>query len=83
MQQNFGGIQGLNFITATNYVDASISYDFTPSLTIYAQGSNFDGEYEVLPDVPDEKAYNNIYERRFMQAPCEVLIVHGAPPSSP
>jgi TonB-dependent receptor len=68
VQQNFGGIQGLElYQQPTNYVDASISYDFTPSLTIYAQGSNLTGEYEkYYLTFPDEKAYNNIYERRFM-----------------
>jgi TonB-dependent receptor len=68
VQQNFGGIQGLElYQQPTNYVDASISYDFTPNLTIYAQGSNLTGEYEkYYLTFPDEKAYNNIYERRFM-----------------
>jgi len=68
VQQNFGGITGLElYQQPTNYVDASISYDFTPNLTIYAQGSNLTGEYEkYYLTYLDEKAYNNIYERRFM-----------------
>ncbi|MGU3391569.1 TonB-dependent receptor [Sphingomonas sp. M1A8_2b] len=68
VQQNFGGIQGLElYQQPTNYIDASISYDFTPNVTLYAQGSNLTGEYEkYYLTFPDEKAYNNIYERRFM-----------------
>ena len=68
VQQDFGGIRGLElYQQPTNYIDASISYDFTPNLTLYAQGSNLTGEYEkYYLTFPDEKAYNNIYERRFM-----------------
>lgn len=68
VQQDFGGIQGLElYQQPTNYVDASISYDFSPNLTIYAQGQNLTGEYEkYYLTFPDQKAYNNIYERRFM-----------------
>ena len=68
VQQNFGGIQGLElYQQPTNYIDASISYDFTPNVTLYAQGSNLTGEYEkYYLTFPDEKAYNNISERRFM-----------------
>ena len=68
VQQNFGGIQGLElYQQPTNYIDASISYDFTQNLTLYAQGSNLTGEYEkYYLTFPDSKAYNNIYERRFM-----------------
>lgn len=67
VSQNFGGIQGLElYQQPTNYVDASISYDVTPYLTIYGQGSNLTGEYEkYYLTWTDEKAYNNIYERRF------------------
>ena len=68
VQQNFGGIQGLElYQQPTNYIDASISYDVTPNATVYAQGSNLTGEYEkYYLTFPDSKAYNNIYERRFM-----------------
>ncbi|WP_267394158.1 MULTISPECIES: TonB-dependent receptor [unclassified Sphingomonas] len=68
VQQDFGGIKGLElYQQPTNYVDASISYDFTSNLTLYAQGSNLTGEYEkYYLTFPDEHAYNNIYERRFM-----------------
>jgi TonB-dependent receptor len=50
----------------TNYVDASVSYDITPNFTVFAQGANLTGEYERYYIVwKDQKAYNNIYERRF------------------
>ena len=64
--QNFGGVTGLElYQQPTSYVDASLSYDFNPHLTIYAQGSNLTKEYERYYLVyPDEKAYNNLYERR-------------------
>ena len=67
VSQNFGGIQGLElYQQPTNYVDASVSYDITPNLTIYGQGSNVTGEYEkYYLTWKDEKAYNNIYERRY------------------
>ncbi|WP_420137388.1 TonB-dependent receptor [Sphingomonas sp.] len=65
--QNFGGLTGLELYQApTNYVDASVSYDFNPHVTIYAQGSNLTGEYEkYYLTFKDQKAYNNIYERRY------------------
>jgi outer membrane receptor protein involved in Fe transport len=69
VQSNFvNGLTGSELYQApTNYVDASISYDITPNFTIYGQGQNLTGEYEKYYIVyPDERAYNNIYERRFM-----------------
>ncbi len=68
VQQDFGGIKGLEmYQQPTNYVDASISYDISPNFTVYAQGSNLTGEYEkYYLTFQDERAYNNIYERRFM-----------------
>ncbi|MBO9723121.1 MAG: TonB-dependent receptor [Novosphingobium sp.] len=67
VQSNFGGISGLELYQApTNYVDASVSYDITPNITIYGQGSNLTGEYEkYYLTWKDQKAYNNIFERRF------------------
>lgn len=67
VQSNFGGIKGLELYQApTNYVDASVSYDITPNITIYGQGSNLTGEYEkYYLTWKDQKAYNNIFERRF------------------
>ncbi|MBT0670776.1 TonB-dependent receptor [Novosphingobium profundi] len=67
VQSDFGGIAGLELYQApTNYVDASVSYDITPAVTIYAQGSNLTGEYEhYYITWPDENAYNKIFERRY------------------
>lgn len=67
VQSNFGGINGLElYQQPTNYFDASISYDLTQNFTLFAQASNFTGEYERYYLVyPDQRAYNNIYERRF------------------
>jgi TonB-dependent receptor len=67
VSQDFGGITGLELYQApTSYIDASISYDINPHFTIYAQGSNLTGEYEkYYLTFPNERAYNNIYERRF------------------
>jgi outer membrane receptor protein involved in Fe transport len=67
-QTNFAGITGLTLMQApTNYIDASVSYDINKRLTIYAQGSNLTGEHEkYYLSFPDQKAFNNIYERRFL-----------------
>jgi TonB-dependent receptor len=67
VQSDFGGIVGLEEYQApTNYVDASVSYDVNPHFTVYAQGSNLTGEYEkYYLTWADEKAFNNIFERRF------------------
>ncbi len=49
----------------TNYVDASVSYDFAPNLTAYVQGSNLTGEKEAYYfQWEDQYAYQNIYEKR-------------------
>jgi TonB-dependent receptor len=66
-QSDFGGITGLELYQApTNYVDANVSYDINPHLTVYVQGSNLTGEYEkYYLTWKDEKAYNNLYERRY------------------
>ena len=66
-QSDFGGISGLELYQApTNYIDANVSYDINPHLTVYAQGSNLTGEYEkYYLTWKDERAYNNLYERRF------------------
>jgi TonB-dependent receptor len=66
--QNFGGVGGLElYQRPTSFVDASVSYDVNPHFTIYAQGSNLTKEYERYYLVwEDEKAYNNLYEQRFI-----------------
>jgi TonB-dependent receptor len=65
---NFAGVTGLEvYQRPTQYVDASVSYDLTRNITLFAQGSNLTGEYEkYYLTFKDEHAYNNIYERRFM-----------------
>ena len=67
VSQDFGGLVGLElYQRPTNYIDASVSYDFDSHFTIYAQGSNLGGEYEkYYLTWTDEHAYNNIYERRY------------------
>ena len=68
VQQDFGGIAGLElYQRPTNYIDASVSYDFSPNLAIYAQGSNLSGEYErYYLTFKEQSAWNNIYERRLL-----------------
>ncbi|MDE1916977.1 MAG: TonB-dependent receptor [Sphingomonadales bacterium] len=67
-QSDYAGIAGLTLYQApTNYIDASISYDINKQMTIYAQGSNLTKESEHYYLVwPDQKAFNNLYERRFL-----------------
>lgn len=67
VSQNFGGITGLElYQQPTNYFDATVSYDVNNNLTLFGQASNFTGEYEkYYLTFPEERAYNNIYERRF------------------
>jgi TonB-dependent receptor len=67
----FSDLGGGNYLQLwqkpTNYVDASVSYDFTPNITVYVQGSNLTGEREkYYLTFKDLKAYDNIYERRFL-----------------
>jgi TonB-dependent receptor len=67
----FSDLGGGNFLQLwqkpTNYIDASISYDFTPNVTLYVQGSNLTGEREkYYLTFKDLRAYDNIYERRFL-----------------
>jgi TonB-dependent receptor len=51
----------------TNYVDASVSYDVTPGLTVYLQGSNLTNEFEdYYFQWGNEYANQNIYERRLL-----------------
>ncbi|MDC7675579.1 TonB-dependent receptor [Asticcacaulis machinosus] len=62
------GTQGLNLYQApTEYVDASVSYEFTPGMTAYLQASNITEEKETYyMQWENQQAYQNIYERRVM-----------------
>jgi hypothetical protein len=51
----------------TNYLDASVSYDVKPNLTVYVQGTNLTSEYEkYYLTWKDEHAYNNVFEARYV-----------------
>jgi iron complex outermembrane recepter protein len=65
---NFGGNSGLTLFQApTQYVDASIGYDITKNVTIYAQGTNLTGERErYYIGYPDQRLNDSIFERRFL-----------------
>jgi iron complex outermembrane recepter protein len=60
------GTPGLNLYQApTSYVDASVSYEFTPGITAYLQGSNLTEEKETYyMQWENQQAYQNLYERR-------------------
>lgn len=66
--QNWSGIRGLSvYQRATNYFDASVSYDVTENFTLYGQASNFTGEHErYYLTWEDQIGWDNIYERRFV-----------------
>ncbi len=65
---DYSGITGLAvYQKPTNYVDASVSYDVTPFLTLYGQASNLTGETErYYLTFPSQVFNENIYERRFI-----------------
>jgi TonB-dependent receptor len=65
---DYGGITGLaQYQQPTNYLDASISYDILPYLTLYGQASNLTAETErYYLTFKDEVFNENIYERRFI-----------------
>ncbi|WP_375271204.1 TonB-dependent receptor [Sphingomonas sp.] len=65
---DYGGISGLaQYQQPTNYLDASISYDILPYLTIYGQASNLTAETERYYLTFQDQVFNeNIYERRFI-----------------
>lgn len=67
-QSDFAGISGLTlYQEPTEYLDASVSYDVSDTMTVYAQGSNLTGEYEqYYLTYPDQRAFNNIYETRYL-----------------
>ena len=68
VSSDYGGISGLaQYQQPTNYLDASISYDILPYLTIYGQASNLTGETERYYLTWKDQVFNeNIYERRFI-----------------
>ncbi len=68
VSSNYGGIVGLaQYQQPTNYLDASISYDVTPFITLYGQASNLTAETERYYLTWTDQVFNeNIYERRFI-----------------
>lgn len=68
VSSDYGGISGLaQYQQPTNYLDASVSYDILPYLTIYGQASNLTGETERYYLTWKDQVFNeNIYERRFI-----------------
>ena len=67
-QSNYQGLPGIElYQAATNYVDASVSYAFSPKLSVYAQASNLTNEYErYYATWTDQKVFNNLYERNYL-----------------
>lgn len=65
---DYAGITGLaQYQKPTNYLDASISYDILPYLTLYGQASNLTKETERYYLTFEDQVFNeNIYERRFI-----------------
>lgn len=48
------------------YLDASVSYDITPKLTVYAQGTNLTNEFDQqYAQFKNQFYLQNLYERRF------------------
>lgn len=68
VEQADGSFRGLaQYQKPTSYLDASISYDILPYLTIYGQASNLTAETErYYLTWPDQVLNENIYERRFI-----------------
>ena len=62
------GTEGLTlYQSPTDYIDASVSYDVTPDLTVYLQGLNLTDEYEnYYLQWEDQTAFQQQYERRFI-----------------
>lgn len=65
---NFNGFPGMVlYQDGTHYVDASLSYDITPKITVTGQVSNLTNEYErYYVTWKDQKYYNNLYERKYL-----------------
>ncbi|MBS0613039.1 MAG: TonB-dependent receptor [Proteobacteria bacterium] len=68
VSQDFGGIAGFEEYQApTFYLDASLSFDITPQLQVYAQGSNLTNERERYYLVwPDQKLHTTQFEPRYL-----------------
>ncbi|MEY2149955.1 TonB-dependent receptor [Rhodanobacter sp. 115] len=68
VSENFGGISGLEVYQApTFYVDASVSYNLTPNVQLFAQATNLTGEHERYYLVwPDQVAHTQMFDRRYM-----------------
>lgn len=68
VSSDYGGIRGLaQYQQPTNYLDASVSFDVTPNVTLYGQASNLTAETErYYLTFPDQVFNENIYERRFI-----------------
>jgi TonB-dependent receptor len=68
VSSDYGGIAGLaQYQKPTSYLDASISYDILPNITLYGQASNLTGETErYYLTFTDQVLFENIYERRFI-----------------
>jgi len=62
------GTEGMTlYQRPTTYIDASVSYDVLPDVTIYLQGSNLTNEFEdYYFQWGNEYANQNIYERRLL-----------------
>ena len=66
----FNRVQGTDGLTLfqspTTYLDASVSYDISDSMSVYLNASNITGENEeYYLQWEDQKAYSNIYEPRY------------------
>ncbi|MBM6575303.1 TonB-dependent receptor [Microvirga sp. SRT01] len=68
VSSDYGGIGGLaQYQKPTSYLDASVSYDILPNVTLYGQASNLTGETErYYLTYSDQVLFENIYERRFI-----------------
>jgi iron complex outermembrane receptor protein len=62
------GTEGMTlYQSPTNYIDASVSYDVTPTFTAYLQGLNLTNEFEnYYFQWEEQRAYQFEYERRFI-----------------
>ncbi len=68
VSSDYGGIGGLaQYQKPTSYLDASVSYDILPNVTLYGQASNLTAETErYYLTFSDQVLYENVYERRFI-----------------